>query len=90
MGRRPSKHLRAPRPLSAGHATSELKSDGRWIVRGVPGAHASKEYRCPGCDMTVPEGRPHIVAWPAEPSLGFTSPVDERRHWHTGCWRRRP
>jgi len=25
------------------------KNDGRWIVRSVPGAAASKPYRCPGC-----------------------------------------
>lgn len=90
MGRRPSKHLRAPRPLAAGHAASAVKSDGRWIVRGVPGASAHKAYRCPGCDMTIPEQTAHVVTWPAEPSLGSTSPVAERRHWHTSCWARRP
>ena len=38
MARRPSKHLRAARPLSAGHAASETKADGAWVVRSVPGA----------------------------------------------------
>jgi hypothetical protein len=89
MARRPSKHLRAPRPLAAGHATSVDKSDGRWIVRSVPGAAATKPYRCPGCDHPVPAGTPHVVAWPSTPELGLEHAVDARRHWHTACWERR-
>ncbi len=89
MARRPSKHLRPPRPLSAGHATAEQKSDGRWLVRSVPGAHADKEYVCPGCLTAVRARTPHVVAWPSEPPLGVDRAVDARRHWHTGCWQRR-
>lgn len=89
MARRPSKHLRAPRPLGAGHATSVEKSDGRWIVRSVPGAAATKPYRCPGCDHPVAPGTPHVVAWPSAPGLGLERAVDDRRHWHTSCWERR-
>ena len=91
MARRPSKHLRAARPLSAGHAASETKADGAWVVRSVPGARAAKEYRCPGCQQVVLPGTPHVVAWPAEgSSWTVSSPLEERRHWHTGCWQRRP
>ncbi len=90
MARRPSKHLRAPRPLGAGHATNAVKADGRWIVRTVPGAAATKQYRCPGCDHPVVVGTPHVVAWPSTPELGQERAVDARRHWHTACWDRRP
>ncbi|MGV8848532.1 MAG: hypothetical protein ACOH16_03205 [Propionibacteriaceae bacterium] len=90
MARRPSKHLRAPRPLSAGHASSADKSDGRWLVRSVPGAAAAKAYRCPGCDHLVHPGMPHVVAWPSTPEVGLERAVDARRHWHTACWERRP
>lgn len=90
MSRRPSKHLRPPRPLLAGHAKSETKRDGTWVVRSVPGAQAGKVYRCPGCHQQIPVGTPHIVAWPHEPALASASPVEDRRHWHTGCWQRRP
>ena len=90
MARRPSKHLRPARPLSSGHATAVIKSDGRWIVRSVPGGTATKAYRCPGCNVEIRPGTPHVVAWPDTPALLAQSAVEERRHWHTGCWQRRP
>lgn len=91
MARRPSKHLRPPRPLGSGHARAEQRTDGRWVVRSIAGAAATKEYRCPGCSRPIPPGTPHVVVWPAEPSSWLVdSPVTERRHWHTGCWSRRP
>jgi hypothetical protein len=90
MARRQSKHLRPARPLSAGHATSVIKGDGRWILRSVPGAAATKAYRCPGCNAEIHRGTPHVVAWPDTPGMFSQSAVEERRHWHTGCWQRRP
>ena len=89
MARRPSKHTRPARPLSSGHATAEIKSDGRWIVRNIPGAAAAKVYRCPGCNQLIQPATPHLVAWPDQPGLLSESGVDERRHWHTSCWQRR-
>ena len=35
-------------------------------------------------------GTPHVVAWPDTPGLLSQSAVEERRHWHTSCWQRRP
>jgi hypothetical protein len=34
---------------------------------------------------------PHTVAWPVLPSTFArdASGLDERRHWHTACWRAR-
>ena len=90
MARRPSKHLRRPRPLSSGHAGSAQKRDGRWIVRSVSGAAATKPYTCPGCHRPVPAGTAHVVAWPGEVTSWTTGGVEERRHWHTACWNRRP
>ena len=54
-------------------------------VRTIPGSRATKLYRCPGCDQTIAVGLAHIVAW-AEDSFGGG---EDRRHWHTGCWRGR-
>ncbi|MGQ0841260.1 hypothetical protein [Actinokineospora sp.] len=73
-----------PRPLGAGLADQRHESgpDGEWLVRGIPGAQATKAYRCPGCDHEIPAGRPHLVVWPAE-DYGT---VEDRRHWHQGCW----
>ncbi len=89
MARRPSKHLRPARPLGSGHASAAIKADGRWIVRSISGAAAVKDYRCPGCHQLIPPGTPHLVAWPDQPGLLSSSGLEERRHWHTGCWQRR-
>ena len=40
------------------------------MVRQIPGAAATKEYRCPGCDQEILPGTPHVVAWPAEAPRG--------------------
>ena len=67
----------------------ESHPDGDWIVRSVPGAASGKTYRCPGCAQAVPPGAPHVVAWPAEGTFSRGAGVEERRHWHRGCWRAR-
>ena len=88
--RRQSKHLRAPRPLLAGGSQSKVQRRGvDYIVRDVPAQRSEKEYRCPGCSQRVAPGTAHVVVWPREPSLGASSAVAERRHWHTSCWQRR-
>lgn len=90
MAKRPSKHLRAPRPLStAGFARLESKTDGDYMVQSMGSDAAAKPYSCPGCNQQITPGTAHLVAWPRVPSIGATAGVDERRHWHTGCWRRR-
>ncbi|MDO5286198.1 MAG: hypothetical protein Q4G45_05180 [Actinomycetia bacterium] len=89
MARRPSKHLRPPRPLGAGYARAAEKADGSWVVRSVPGARALKTYTCPGCQNPIGVGVPHIVAWPSQVQWWAQSGVAERRHWHQGCWERR-
>jgi hypothetical protein len=58
--------------------------DGDWHVRRVTGGGADKVYRCPGCDQEIRSGLPHLVSWPA-----WSGGEDERRHWHTACWRNR-
>jgi hypothetical protein len=59
--------------------------DGDWVVRPIPGAGATKTYRCPGCDQEIWPGVPHVVVWPAQ-----APGPEERRHWHNSCWQRRP
>ena len=58
---------------------SEMDLPG-YEVRMIPGERANKEYICPDCGNTVPEGEPHVVVWP-EYDSGL------RRHWHRHCWR---
>jgi hypothetical protein len=77
----------APPPVDGTRArwgveTVEHWPDGEWAVRPVAG-DAGKTYRCPGCDQEIRPNVGHLVAWPA----GGT--VEDRRHWHTGCWRAR-
>lgn len=56
--------------------------DDEWVARPVSGAAAVRTYRCPGCDHEIAAGTPHVVAWP-------DGNVEQRRHWHTPCWRAR-
>ncbi|MDO5534021.1 MAG: hypothetical protein Q4F65_05165 [Propionibacteriaceae bacterium] len=89
MARRPSKHLRTPRPLSTSFTRAESKRDGEWVVQPLVANRSEKDYTCPDCHRVVPAGSAHVVAWPRTPGLGTSSPVDARRHWHTACWNRR-
>lgn len=88
MARRPSKHARPHLPLSTGWARAVERRDGSWVVRDVPADRATKEYRCPSCQGVITPGTAHVVAWPADPYTGQTSAVENRRHYHTGCWKR--
>jgi len=76
----------AGRPVEAvpGVDRVETAPDGDWVVRNVSGPALGKAYRCPGCEQEIRSGLPHIVSWPAWPGG-----EDERRHWHTACWRNR-
>lgn len=51
-----------------------------WAVRPLAASQAAKVYRCPGCDLEIGVGVPHVVAWPLHTGVG------ERRHWHRVCW----
>ncbi|WP_109635279.1 MULTISPECIES: hypothetical protein [Lentzea] len=84
MPRRNAPKNEEHRPLGGGvgWARAESGPDGDWLVRAISGAQAQKTYRCPGCDHEIRPGTPHVVAWPAEE----TGSVEERRHWHQGCW----
>jgi hypothetical protein len=76
----------APAPVDPGRATGhprvEEHPDGDWVVREVTGSGSAKTYRCPGCDHEIRPATPHVVAWPEDA-------LDDRRHWHTACWRAR-
>ncbi|WP_181138258.1 hypothetical protein [Saccharopolyspora kobensis] len=65
-----------------GASRVEHGPDGEWMVRTVPAAQATKVYRCPGCDHEIRPGIAHVVAWPSAAHGG----VEDRRHWHNGCW----
>ena len=51
-----------------------------YVVKRVPGFQARKGYRCPACHGDIAPGVGHVVAWP-------DAQAEERRHWHTHCWR---
>ncbi len=56
-----------------------------WLVRRLSGASSTRSYRCPGCHHEITPGTPHVVVWPDD-ALGS---LDDRRHWHSACWRAR-
>jgi hypothetical protein len=90
MAKRPSKHLRAAKPLSVGaFAHVEDKADGAWMVQPLSVQASTKTYLCPGCNRDFGPGVAHVVTWPQIASIGSSVAVDERRHWHTACWARR-
>jgi hypothetical protein len=62
-----------------------------YVVRAVTGSAATKPYRCPGCRQLIRPATPHTVAWPVVPTsfAKDAEGIDERRHWHTACWRAR-
>jgi hypothetical protein len=74
-------------PPAVGLGPQQIQAwpDGDWVVRQVPGAAATKTYRCPGCDQEILPAVAHVVVWP-ERAQG----AELRRHWHNSCWRRRP
>ena len=63
--------------------------DDEWVVRQVTGSAATRAYRCPGCDHEIRRATPHLVAWPAGSDSDPDAGLDDRRHWHTACWRAR-
>lgn len=80
MPRRKPNRAQPPPLYGADLSRAEIDSDGEeYIVRTVPGARATKAYRCPGCDHEIMPGIAHVVAWPV-------GAADDRRHWHSGCW----
>ena len=95
MSRRRRGSAPARRPASARAETVEEAADGDWVVRSLTGSASTKPYRCPGCDQQIRPAPPHVVSWPAyardsdlEP-WDTDSASDQRRHWHTACWRAR-
>jgi hypothetical protein len=82
----PRKHRRNPEffdPPHPGAPPSPRSAPPSWAVAGgfeVRHVQGDKPYRCPGCDHSIRPGLWHLVVVPdGEP--------DERRHWHTECWR---
>lgn len=80
---RPSRDGTRAATVGLGWSRVENSGDDEWMVRNVPGSQATKTYRCPGCDHEIRPGVAHVVAWPTD-----TGGVDDRRHWHSGCWKR--
>ncbi|OBF86348.1 hypothetical protein A5791_21235 [Mycobacterium sp. 852002-51163_SCH5372311] len=86
MARRP-KPPRGQQPPSAGLRRLETGTDGyEYEVRAISAARAAKTYRCPGCDHEIRSGTAHVVVWPTD---SVVAGADDRRHWHTPCWKNR-
>lgn len=65
------------------HPPPDDPPDDEMQVSHVQPYQAVKIYRCPGCDHEIRPGEGHEVVVPVgAPEL--------RRHWHSGCWARRP
>ncbi|BBX15502.1 hypothetical protein CRI77_23375 [Mycolicibacterium duvalii] len=80
--RAPRKRAAARDPLPAPRRIEAGADGADYEVRPVSAANAAKTYRCPGCDHEIRPATAHIVAWPVDG-------IEDRRHWHTSCWRNR-
>ena len=73
---------RRPRPAAPaaplGPERIEEWPDGDWVVRPVPGAAATKAYRCPGCDQELYPGTAHVVVWPTHAGVGVAAALAHR------------
>lgn len=70
-----------------GGRRTETRSGRDWTVQPVSRAAATKEYRCPGCELVIAPGTAHVVAWRADGLFGEAADLAARRHWHAHCWR---
>lgn len=73
--------------LLSGWRRTEVRRDGVWNVQPVSAVQASKTYLCPGCNLDIAPGVPHVVAWRADGVLGDSADLAARRHWHSHCWK---
>ncbi len=81
-------------PLDLGRATAGVAQRASyaghdWFVRSVGGgAGGGGSYLCPGCQQQIAAATRHVVVWPADGTGGLPG-VEQRRHWHGGCWSNR-
>ncbi len=84
-----SEKQRPPRPLVLPNALARIWWRYEWwLVRTIGVARAQKIYRCPGCDHEIQPGTSHVLVWPERGSQ-HTGDIEQRRHWHSTCWRKR-
>lgn len=93
MARRSSKrpygaeHPELDLDRARGGRTREEGPDGAWTVQRVTGS--DKSYTCPGCHGVIPPGTAHVVTIRDDHLFGAAAALEDRRHWHAGCWRSR-
>ncbi len=73
--------------LMLGARRTETRNGSEWIVQPIGAASAVKAYTCPGCSLEIAPGVAHLVAWRADDMFGDDAAIEQRRHWHTHCWK---
>lgn len=89
--RRPSRRAQPHVPLDVerlmqGVARTERRRGAEWHVQPMSPQQAAKDYLCPGCGGAVAQGTAHVVVWRSDSIFGERA-IEDRRHWHAGCWR---
>lgn len=64
----------------------EYKASKKWEVRKT--YEGSSVYTCPGCYMPINQGQMSLTVIEMDHIFGQQAAIDERRHWHEGCWKR--
>lgn len=73
--------------LKSGSRRTETKRGYSYTVQPISAVGATKEYTCPGCQLGIDPGVAHVVAWRNDGLMGEAADLNERRHWHTHCWK---
>lgn len=90
--RRSKKYSREVKPLNVEAAMGGIHyEEGRdgtqYKVHHV--TRGTKSYLCPGCNGVILPGESHEVAWTEDTLFGVEYGQEQRRHWHTSCWKHR-
>lgn len=64
-------------------------ADGSWFVQHIAAVNALKTYTCPECHRPIRPGLAHLVIWREDHLFGQQRAIEERRHWHSNCWKGR-
>lgn len=73
--------------MLGGFRHTEHRHGATWNVQPVSAVQSVKIYLCPGCNLEVTPGTPHVVVWRADGVLGDAADIAARRHWHSHCWK---
>jgi hypothetical protein len=68
-----------------GGARLDVKRGKEYLVRKT--FDGASIYKCPGCNNSIAAGASSLTVIEQDHIFGEQAAIDERRHWHEGCWK---